>query len=423
MHDIKYIRENPHAFDEGLKARGLDPLSADILALDEQHRAVVQKLQLLQEQKNAVAEQMGLAKRKGENVETLVAEGTRIKELLPEAEEEERASKERLHHFLAGIPNTIGSDTPVGDSEEDNKLVRTVGDVPSFPFAPKQHFELGEALGMMDFEGAAHLAGSRFVILKKDLAFLERALASFMIDVHTQEFGYELISPPLMVNSDSMFGTGQLPKFAEGAFQTTNGYWLIPTSEVPLTCMATPHILEEKTLPIRYTAHTPCFRSEAGSAGRDTRGMLRQHQFHKVELVSLTTPEQSEAEFHRMVGAAEEILKRLKLPYRVMSLCSADIGFCAQKTYDLEVWLPGQNCYREISSCSLCSDFQARRMKARYRKSENKKVDFIHTLNGSGIAVGRALIAVIENYQTETGSIKIPDVLIPYMNGKTEVTV
>lgn len=423
MHDIKHIRDNPHLFDQGLQARGLAPLSAEILALDERYRSIVQTLQMLQEQKNKVAEQMGLAKRKGENVDALVAEGLRIKELLPEAEEDERASKEQLHNFLLGIPNTIGADTPIGKSEEDNELVRVVGDVPSFSFTPKQHFELGEALGMMDFEGASHLAGSRFVILKKDLAFLERALASFMIDVHTQEFGYDLVSPPLMVNSDCMVGIGQLPKFAEGAFQTTNNYWLIPTSEVPLTYMATPHILEEKMLPIRYTAHTPCFRSEAGSAGRDTRGMLRQHQFYKVELVSLTAPDQSESEFYRMVGAAEEILKRLKLPYRVMSLCSADIGFCSQKTYDLEVWLPGQNCYREISSCSLCGDFQARRMKARYRKTENKKVDFIHTLNGSGIAVGRALIAVLENYQTETGGIKIPDVLIPYMNGKTEVVL
>jgi seryl-tRNA synthetase len=345
----------------------------------------------------------------------------RIKELLPQVEEEERLLKDQLHSVLAGIPNMIGSDTPIGTSEKDNKLIRSVGEVPSFSFTPKQHFELGEALGMMDFDRAAHLAGSRFVILKKELAFLERALAAFMIDVHTQEFGYELVSPPLLVNSDSMFGTGQLPKFAEGAFATTSHHWLIPTSEVPLTCMVANQILEEKELPLRYTAHTPCFRSEAGSAGRDTRGMLRQHQFYKVELVSLTAPEESEEEFHRMVGAAEEILKRLKLPYRVMSLCSGDIGFCAQKTYDLEAWLPGQNCYREMSSCSLCGDFQARRMKARYRKTDTKKVDFIHTLNGSGIAVGRALIAVLENYQTESGSIKIPEVLIPYMNGKTEV--
>jgi len=296
-----------------------------------------------------------------------------------------------------------------------------VGKIPQLSFTPKEHFELGEALGMMDFNQAAQIAGSRYVILKKELALLERALATFMIDVHTQEFGYELVSPPLLVKSESMYGTGQLPKLAEDAFQTTNGHWLIPTSEVSLTCLAANQILEEKTLPLRYTAHTPCFRSEAGSAGRDTRGMLRQHQFYKVELVSLTSPEQSADEFYRMVGAAEEILKRLKLPYRVMNLCSADIGFSSKKTYDLEVWLPGQNCYREISSCSLCGDFQARRMKARYRKAETKKVDFIHTLNGSGIAVGRALIAVLENYQTETGSIKIPKVLIPYMNGKTEV--
>ena len=421
MHDIKQIRDNPQAFDQGLKDRGLDPLSPLLLDLDAQHRQIIQQLQTLQEQKNAVAEQMGKAKRTGDNVDSLVIEGTRIKELLPQVEEEERTLKDRLQGLLAEIPNTIGRDVPRGTSEADNQLVRTVGNIPSFTFTPKQHFELGEALGLMDFDTAAQLSGSRFVILKKDLAFLERALASFMIDVHTQEFGYELVSPPLMVNSDSMFGTGQLPKFAEGAFQTTNHHWLIPTSEVPLTCMAANQILEEKDLPLRYTAHTPCFRSEAGSAGRDTRGMLRQHQFYKVELVSLTTPDQSEQEFHRMVGAAEEILKRLKLPYRVMGLCSADIGFQSQKTYDLEVWMPGQNCYREISSCSVCGDFQARRMKGRYRKSETKKVDFLHTLNGSGLAVGRTLIAVLENYQTESGSIKIPEVLIPYMNGKTEV--
>lgn len=421
MHDIKNIRENPQAFDQGLKDRGLESLSPALLDLDVKHRQLIQQLQSLQEQKNAVAEQMGQAKRTGADVKSLVAEGSRIKELLPQVEEEERALKEQLHKLLAEIPNTISPDVPRGISEEDNQLVRTVGDIPSFSFVPKQHFELGEALGMMDFDRAAQLAGSRFVILKKELAFLERALASFMIDVHTQEFGYELVSPPLLVNSDSMFGTGQLPKFAEGAFETTNHHWLIPTSEVPLTCMAAHQILEEKELPLRYTAHTPCFRSEAGSAGRDTRGMLRQHQFYKVELVSLTTPEQSEQEFHRMVGAAEEILKRLKLPYRVMSLCSADIGFSAEKTYDLEVWMPGQNCYREISSCSVCGDFQARRMKGRYRKADTKKVDFIHTLNGSGLAVGRTLIAVLENYQTESGSIKIPEALIPYMNGKTEV--
>src|SRR3989344_2278101 len=421
MHDIKQIRENPETFDRGLQARGLAPLSAEILELDERHRHIIHRLQTLQEQKNAVAEQMGHVKRSGGDVTELVAEGTRIKEMLPQVEEEERLVKEQLHTLMAVVPNTIGIDTPLGTSEEDNELVRTVGKIPQLSFTPKEHFELGEALGMMDFNQAAQIAGSRYVILKKELDLLERALATFMIDVHTQEFGYELVSPPLLVKSESMYGTGQLPKLAEDAFQTTNGHWLIPTSEVSLTCLAANQILEEKTLPLRYTAHTPCFRSEAGSAGRDTRGMLRQHQFYKVELVSLTSPEQSADEFYRMVGAAEEILKRLKLPYRVMNLCSADIGFSSKKTYDLEVWLPGQNCYREISSCSLCGDFQARRMKARYRKAETKKVDFIHTLNGSGIAVGRALIAVLENYQTETGSIKIPKVLIPYMNGKTEV--
>jgi seryl-tRNA synthetase len=423
MHDIKKIRENPNAFDKGLQRRGLPLLSSEILSLDEDHRSLLDKLQHFQQKKNEVAEKMARAKRNGESLGALISEGTSIKKSLPDLEEKERETKEKLFSILASIPNILNEDAPLGTTEEDNNLVRSVGDIPSFSFSPKEHFELGESLKMMDFGQAAKLSGSRFVVLKKDLALLERALAAFMIDVHTKEFGYEFVSSPLLVNSDSMFRAGQLPKFAEDAFQTTNGHWLIPTAEVPLTCLAADQILEEKVLPLRYTAHTACFRSEAGSAGRDTRGMLRQHQFYKVELVSLVEPDDSENEFHRMVSAAEEILKRLELPYRVMELCSGDIGFCSKKTYDLEVWIPGQNCYREISSCSLCGDFQARRMKARYRNTKTKKPDFIHTLNGSGVAVGRALIAVLENYQMESGSIRIPEVLIPYMNGKTEISL
>ena len=423
MHDIKKIRENPNAFDKGLQRRGLPLLSSEILSLDEDHRALLDKLQRFQQKKNEVAEKMARAKRNGESLDALISEGTNIKKNLPDLEEKERETKEKLFSLLSSVPNTLNEDAPLGTTEEDNNLIRSVGDVPSFSFAPKEHFELGESLKMMDFGQAAKLSGSRFVVLKKDLALLERALATFMIDVHTKEFGYEFVSSPLLVNSDSMFRTGQLPKFAEDAFQTTSGQWLIPTAEVPLTCLAADQILEEKALPLRYTAHTACFRSEAGSAGRDTRGMLRQHQFYKVELVSLVDPDDSDNEFHRMVSAAEEILKRLDLPYRVMELCSGDIGFCSKKTYDLEVWLPGQNCYREISSCSLCGDFQARRMKARYRNTKTKKPDFIHTLNGSGVAVGRALIAVLENYQIESGSIRVPEVLIPYMNGKTEISL
>ncbi len=422
MHDIKWIRENPEEFDKGLKRRGLSPLSSEILKIDADHKIVQQNLQVLQSRRNEIAAAIGQAKRSGDNVESLTQEGSEIRERMPVLEEKEKELKGKLHHFLITLPNRLLPSVPHGKDESENVVVRTVGKPRTFSFAPKEHFDLGEASGMMDFEQAARMSGSRFVILKKHLALLQRALSNFMLDLHTQEFGYTEVSPPLLVNESSMFGAGQLPKFAEGAFQTTSGHWLIPTSEVSLTCWGADRMLMEEELPLRFVAHTPCFRSEAGAAGRDTRGMLRQHQFYKVELVSFSKPEEGLEELDRMVGAAEEVLKKLEIPYRVVSLCSGDVGFSALKTYDLEAWLPGQNAYREISSCSLCGDFQARRMNARFKGKDSKeKPQFPYTLNGSGIAVGRALIAVLENYQQEDGSIQVPRVLIPYMGGLTEI--
>jgi seryl-tRNA synthetase len=422
MHDIKWIRENSREFDKGLERRGLEPFSAEILNADAEYRVLQQSLQALQSRRNEIAAAIGLAKRSGENVDSLTQEGAEIRENMPALEGREKELKEKLYQLLTTTPNTLLSEVPTGKDEKDNVVIRVVGSPRSFSFPPKEHFDLGEASGMMNFEQASQMSGSRFVILKKHLALLQRALSNFMLDLHTQEFGYEEVSPPLLVNESSMFGAGQLPKFAEGAFQTTSGHWLIPTSEVPLTCWGADRILDEEDLPLRFVAHTPCFRSEAGAAGRDTRGMLRQHQFYKVELVSFVKPEEGLCELERMVNAAEEVLKKLEIPYRVVSLCEGDVGFHSTKTYDLEAWLPGQNAYREISSCSLCGDFQARRMNARFRGRDPKeKPQFPYTLNGSGIAVGRALIAVLENYQQENGSIQVPRVLIPYMNGLTEI--
>lgn len=421
MHDIKTIKDDPQGFDAALKKRGLPPIAETILLADEALRTATERLQSKQTERNDIAQKMAEARRKGVSAEALVAAGAGLKAELPRLEEDVRIKKQAVYDILCQLPNTVLEDTPKGMGESKNVCVAEVGVIPRLSFEPKQHFELGESLGLMDFEGAAHLSGSRFVLLKGALAALERALAQFMIDVHTQEFGYELVSPPLLVKDPALFGTGQLPKFADDAFQTTNGHWLIPTSEVPLTGLVADQILDESALPLRYTAHTACFRSEAGSAGKDTRGMLRQHQFYKVELVSIVAPEDGISEFDRMVRAARSILDKLQLPYRVMHLCSGDMGFSAQKTYDLEVWLPGQKAYREISSCSYCGDFQARRMNARVRLKDMKKPHFVHTLNGSGIAVGRALIAVMENYQQQDGSIKLPDVLVPYMNGLSEV--
>jgi seryl-tRNA synthetase len=421
--DIKWIRENPVTFDEGLRKRGLEPLSAKLVALDEQRRKTLASLQEAQSRRNAASKEIGKAKaaKDEERAQALMKEVADLKEVIQQGEANAKEIEARLSTELAQIPNLPLPDVPVGPDETANVEVRRVGTPPQFDFEPKQHFEIGEALGLMDFETAAKLSGARFVVLKGALARLERALAAFMLDLHTTEFGYTEANPPLLVRDDAAFGTGNLPKFAEDLFQTTNGYWLIPTAEVSLTNFVREEILDEAQLPIRLTAWTPCFRSEAGAAGKDTRGMIRQHQFSKVELVSITTPEQSLAEHERMTACAEEVLKRLGLHYRTVLLCTGDMGFASQKTYDIEVWLPGQNTYREISSCSVCGDFQARRMNARYRPKDGKP-EFVHTLNGSGLAVGRTLIAVLENYQQADGSVIVPEVLRPYMNGLERIT-
>jgi len=421
--DIKWIRDNPEAFDQGLKKRGLEPLSAHLLELDEERRRTLTALQEAQSRRNAASKEIGRAKASKDEAraEALMKEVADLKDAIQSGETRAREIEAKLNSELAQIPNLPLLDVPVGPDESANVEVRRVGEPPKFGFEPKQHFEIGEALGLMDFETAAKLSGARFVVLKGALARLERALAAFMLDLHTAEFGYTEANPPLLVRDDAAFGTGNLPKFAEDLFQTTNGYWLIPTAEVSLTNFAREEIVDEAALPMRFTAWTPCFRSEAGAAGKDTRGMIRQHQFSKVELVSITTPEQSLAEHERMTACAEEVLKRLGLAYRTVLLCTGDMGFASQKTYDIEVWLPGQNTYREISSCSVCGDFQARRMNARYRPKDGKP-EFVHTLNGSGLAVGRTLIAVLENYQQADGSVVIPEALRPYMRGMERIT-
>ena len=422
MHDLKFIREYPEVLDEALRKRNMEPHSHLILGADERHRLILSEIQKLQERRNQIAQTMAEHKKQGMDTAPLIEEGSTVKSLIATLEEEEKDLAENLRNYLISLPNIPLEDVPVGKDEHDNKVVRQGGTPKTFSFTPKQHFELGEALGLMDFETASHIAGSRFVILKGALSRLERALSAFMLDLHTSEFGYQEVSPPLLVNEKTMFGTGQLPKFKDDAFQTTHSHFLIPTAEVPVTSFVADKILTEDQLPLRMVAHTPCFRSEAGSAGRDTRGMLRQHQFYKVELVSITHPDQSDAELERMTSAAEEVLKRLELPYRIMLLCTGDMGFNSRKTYDLEVWLPGQEAYREISSCSTCGDFQGRRMNARFRPAgEKTKPQFVHTLNGSGLAVGRTLIGVLENYQQADGSIHIPAVLQPYMGGLTKI--
>ena len=424
MFDIKWIRENPEDFDRGLARRGLEPLSGAILKLDEERRAHLTTLQDLQQHRNAASKEIGKAKaaKDEETAQKLMAEVADLKAKVQQGEEEERDRNAKLDRALAEIPNLPLEDVPAGTDENDNALVRTVGDVPSFDFEPKQHFEIGEGLGLMDFDTAGKMSGARFVILKGALSRLERAIACFMLDQHTQEFGYTEYTPPLLVRDQAAYGTGNLPKFAEDLFKTENDYWLIPTAEVPLTNMVRETILDASELPMRCTAWTPCFRSEAGAAGKDTRGMIRQHQFSKVELVSITTPEQSLEEHERMTKCAETILERLGLAFRTMLLCTGDMGFASRKTYDLEVWLPGQNAYREISSCSVCGDFQARRMSARYRGADSKDVRYVHTLNGSGVAVGRTLVAILENYQQADGSVIIPEVLRGYMNNETQIT-
>lgn len=422
MHDIKLIRDNPQAFDQGLAKRGLPAQASGLIALDDTRRSLIARLQALQERRNAASKEIGQAMGKGDKAkaEEIKAEVARIKEGMPAEEEALKAAEAKLHETLAAIPNIPGDDVPLGPDETANVEIRRVG-TPKGLNSAKQHFEIGEALGLMDFETAAKLSGARFVVLKGQLAQLERALGSFMVDLHTREHGYTEVAPPLIVRDETMFGTAQLPKFAEDQFHTTDGRWLIPTAEVSLTNLVRESLLEEDVLPLRVTAWTPCFRAEAGAAGRDTRGMIRQHQFAKVELVSITSPEQSGDEHERMTRCAEEVLKRLDLPYRVMALSTGDMGFSARKTYDIEVWLPGQNTYREISSCSVCGEFQARRMDARFKPKEGKGARFVHTLNGSGVAVGRALIAVLENYQNPDGSVTIPDVLRPYMNNETTI--
>ena len=421
MHDLKWIRENPEALDRSLQRRGDEPVSARVLEIDTDRRAAQTRLQEMQERRNAASKLIGAAMKdgRGDEAEALKAEVSGLKDQMETVEAEERAASSGLNDLLSGLPNVLDDDVPEGADEDDNRELRIVGSPPRFDFEPKAHFDLGEDLGLMDFETASELSGSRFVILKGALARMERALADFMLDVQTEDFGYTEVSPPLLVREDALYGTGQLPKFGDDLFRTTDERWLIPTAEVPLTNMVAGKILEESELPYRVTAHTACFRAEAGAAGKDTRGMLRQHQFYKVELVSIVKPEDSEAELDRMTGCAEEILKRLGLAYRVVVLCSGDTGFGAAKTHDLEVWMPGQDTYREISSVSNTRGFQARRMNARYRPAgDGQGPEHVHTLNGSGVAVGRALIAVLENYQNADGSITIPEALRPYMGGR-----
>jgi seryl-tRNA synthetase len=422
MFDVKWIRDNPEAFDRGRARRNLPRLSAEIVALDAKRRAAQTSWQEMQARRNELSKQIGQLKSKGQDAGAVMAEVAGLKDKMAEAETAEQALAKELEAILATQPNLPADDVPEGHDEKSNREERVVGGKPNFAFQPKQHFEIGEGLGLMSFEDAAKLSGARFVVLKGGLARLERAIAQFMLDLHTGELGYTEVSPPFLVRDTALFGTGQLPKFAEDQFKTEQGLWLIPTSEVPLTNLAADEIIDETALPWRFTALTPCFRSEAGAAGKDTRGMIRQHQFLKVELVSIAHPDHSDEEHKRMTNCAEEVLKRLGLPYRVITLCTGDMGFSAQKTYDIEVWLPGQNAYREISSCSNCGEFQARRMKARCRKAGEKGTRFVHTLNGSGLAVGRTLVAILENYQQQDGSVAIPAALRPYMNGLERIT-
>jgi seryl-tRNA synthetase len=423
MHDIKAIRDNAQAFDDGLARRGLAPLSASLLAIDEQKRETMQKLQDAQSRRNALSKEIGVAmgKKDATLADKLKAEVAGLKDVIAAGEEQERVQTKSLNDTLAVIPNVPLASVPDGKSEHDNVEVRQWGTKPTKNFEPQQHFDIGEGLGLMDFEIASKLSGARFVVLKGALARLERALAQFMINMHTDEFGYSETYAPYMLREEAMYGVGQLPKFEEDLFKTTSGHYLIPTAEASLTNLVREQVLDEAKLPIRMAAYSPCFRAEAGAAGRDTRGMIRQHQFSKVELVSIVVPEESDAEHERMTACAEEVLKRLNLHYRTIVLCTGDMGFGSRKTYDIEVWLPGQNAYREISSCSQFGDFQARRMEARCKASDAKQARYVHTLNGSALAVGRTMVAVLENYQNDDGSVTIPDVLRPYMGGMTVI--
>jgi seryl-tRNA synthetase len=417
MFDLKWIREQPEAFDKGLERRGLPAQSPEILRLDKAWREAQAEAERMQAERNRLSKEIGTAKAKGQDVAAILKDVAASKDRQAAMEAQAAERYRAVEAALAGIPNIPAEDVPVGQDADANREIRRHGSPPSFAFKPRDHAELGEGLGLMDFDRAGKLSGARFVVLLGQLARLERALAQFMIDTHTREFGYTEVSPPLLVRDDAVYGTGSLPKFADDLFRTTTGLWLIPTAEVPLANLVADEILDEAQLPLRFTAWTACFRSEAGAAGKDTRGMIRQHQFYKVELISIAHPERSGEEHERMTACAEEILKRLGLAYRVMLLCTGDMGFASRKTYDIEVWLPGQNAYREISSCSNCGDFQARRMKARFRPTEGKGNRFVHTLNGSGLAIGRTLIAVLENYQRGNGTIAVPDALKTYMGG------
>ena len=422
MHDIAYIRSNPQEFDAALARRGAEPVADRIVALDAHKREATTRVQQAQSRRNEASKAIGQAMGQGDKdkAEALKAEVAEIKASMPEWEEAERAAAAELDHLLATLPNLPAEDVPDGADENDNVEMAQWGEKRSFDFEPREHADIGPALGM-DFETGTKLSGARFTFLRGDIARLHRALAQFMLDKQTRENGYTECNPPVLVGDEAMYGTDKLPKFAEDSFRTTDDRWLVPTSEVPLTYSVAGDILPGLAQPIRLTAHTLCFRSEAGSAGRDTRGFIRQHQFEKVEMVSICRPEDSEAEHERMTKCAEGILEALELPYRRMLLCTGDMGFGARKTYDLEVWLPGQGAYREISSCSNTGDFQARRMNARYRPEGEKKTAFVHTLNGSGLAVGRTLVAVMENYQQADGSVAVPEALAPYMGGVTKL--
>jgi seryl-tRNA synthetase len=427
MHDLKALRDNPAYYDASWALRGLSAQTPAILEIDSRLRTAMTKRMEAEAVRNSASKAIGAAKAQKNEAEAarLMAEVAEAKAVMEESSQIEAVAQAELDVIIQALPNLPDLGVPEGDDETGNVVVKHWGTPPQFPFVPKDHVAIGEALGGMDFEGAARMSGSRFVVLSGQMARLERALGQFMLDQHTEKNGYQETNAPVLVRDHALFGTSQLPKFEEDLFQTTDGRYLIPTSEVSLTNLVREQIVDEERLPIRMTALSPCFRSEAGSAGRDTRGMIRQHQFWKVELVSITTPETSEAEHERMTASAEGILEALKLPYRRMLLCTGDMGFSAQRTYDLEVWLPGQNdgtgAYREISSCSNCGDFQARRMDARTRAKGEKATRFVHTLNGSGLAVGRTLVAVLENYQQEDGTIRVPDVLVPYMGGLTQL--
>jgi len=423
MHDIRAIRETPDAFDQDLARRGLAPLSAHLIALDDARKGATSAAQANQERRNALSKEIGGAKKARDEARAaeLMAEVARLKEDSSRLDVEQTEAGKTLNDELAKIPNRPKAEVPPGADEHGNVEYRRHDSTRPRLEEGREHYELGEAAGLMDFEAAARMSGSRFVVLKGQVARLERALGQFMLDLHTGEHGYLEVAPPILVRDEAMFGTAQLPKFREDQFAAGDGFWLVPTAEVPLTNLVRDSILREEELPLRFTALTPCFRAEAGAAGRDTRGMLRQHQFNKVELVSITTPDQSAEEHERMLACAEAVLKKLDLSFRTMTLCTGDMGFASQKTYDIEVWVPGQKTYREISSCSVCGDFQARRMNARFRAKGGRDVNFVHTLNGSGVAVGRALIAVMENYQNPDGSIAIPSALQPYMGGLTRI--